>query len=165
MMIYTRKFPSLDMDTIKTKVIRESIDASIGMDVSYQEMMDKFYEPRTKLIQRSIHFPAVNTIDQWDEIVNGFTCVAKVDYINPCLSIVWVNVESPNDKKTTGNGGSVFTIANQYYPVKLHIADDIMASVVFNIHLGIHKIERCLFEYTCKHTGHVFVPYTVEFCV
>lgn len=145
-----------NMDNYNSTIIRQT-QYYIGLD-NTEETMTLY-----PTLQRSPFISPVHTQSQFTDILLTLDCVAKVQYINPYTTIIWVNVQTPTDFDTrpftirTGIFGSSYF----HYPVPISIADEIVGSVVFNLHLKIVTIERAMFSFA--HFGKTYVPYIINF--
>jgi hypothetical protein len=145
-----------NIDNYKTTTIRQT-QHYIGID-NLEETT--FLYPS---LQRSPFIPPVQTQLQLVDAIQLLDCVAKVDYINPYVTIVWVNIQTLSDfdsRPFTMRTG-IFGTRDIHYPVPVPIADEIVGSVVFNLHLKIVSIDRAIYSFT--HYGKTYIPYIINF--
>jgi len=146
------------IDNYKTETIRETkhyigIDNTTELYVLYP------------FIQRSPFILPVATTSQFVDGVLTIDCVARVDYVNPMLTVVWVNIQTSNDVdvRPLPLRSGIFGTQYSHYPVPISIADEIVGSVVFNMNLKITSVERPHFNLT--YGGKTYVPYIVNFAI
>lgn len=145
-----------NIDDYKTTPIRQT-QHYIGVD-NHEETPVLY-----PTLQRSPFVVPLPTQSQLIDTIQSLDCVANVDYINPFLCVVWVNIQTPSDfdARPFSVRTGIYGTPNIHYPVPLAIADEIAGSVVFNLHLNIVSIERAFF--TFKHYGKTYVPYIINF--
>lgn len=145
-----------NIDNYKTMTIRET-QYYIGID-NVEDTISLY-----PTLQRSPFVPPVTTTPQLLDIIMTFDCVAKVVYVNPYTSIVWVNIQTPHDfdARPFCMRTGIFGRTDIHYPVPIATADEIVASVIFNMHLKISSIERAYF--TLTNCGKTYVPYIINF--
>lgn len=144
------------MDNYKSTTIRKT-EYYIGLD-NTEDTISLY-----PTLQRSPFVSPVATQSHFTDVVLKLDCVAKVQYINPYSTIVWVNIQTPSDfdsRPFTIRTG-IFGSSNFHYPVPVSVADEIIGSVVFNLHLNIVSIERAMFSFA--HFGKTYVPYIINF--
>jgi hypothetical protein len=144
-----------NIDDYKTITIRES-NYYIGID-NTDDCLSLY-----PTMQRSPLIAPVATTPQLIDVVSAIDCVAKVVYVNPCTTVVWVNIQTPHDfdSRPFHMRTGVFGNPNFHYPVPITTADEVVGSIVFNLNLKISSIERAFF--TLTNFGKTYVPYIIN---
>lgn len=144
-----------NIDNYKTVTIRET-QYYIGMDNTED------YLSLYPSLQRSPYIAPVATTPQLIDLITAIDCVAKVVYVNPYTTVVWVNIQTPRDidARPFHMRTGVFGNSNVHYPVPITTADEVVGSVIFNLNLKISSIERAFF--TLTNFGKTYVPYIIN---